>query len=185
MIPLVQLYNNRIYQVAALTVLHVGIALSILHLMEVRYAILEWRPVIWLGTLSYSLYLWQQPFLNRSSVARWTHFRSTLLWPWRAPLLRTISWSAPFSRCERDGSESRKRRLARRTYVLPPVSSRPATDPQPLENGRRRRFRPRPTRDSVLEASRTAFHAIRHDLPPHPLEDPGVVIAVGKVVIES
>ena len=30
---------------------------------------LNWGPLVWLGTLSYSLYLWQEPFLN--------HFRPT------------------------------------------------------------------------------------------------------------
>ena len=31
--------------------------------------VLNWRPLVWLGTLSYSLYLWQEPFLN--------HYRPT------------------------------------------------------------------------------------------------------------
>ena len=26
--------------------------------------VLNWRPLVWLGTLSYSLYLWQEPFVN-------------------------------------------------------------------------------------------------------------------------
>ena len=33
------------------------------------YHVLNYRPVIWLGTLSYSLYLWQEPFLNSWSTA--------------------------------------------------------------------------------------------------------------------
>ncbi|MBP3960471.1 acyltransferase [Gemmata sp. G18] len=36
--------------------------------------LLEFRPLVWIGTLSYSLYLWQGPFLNPHSdawVARW------------------------------------------------------------------------------------------------------------------
>jgi peptidoglycan/LPS O-acetylase OafA/YrhL len=32
-------------------------------------AFLEWRPVVYIGLLSYSLYLWQQPFANRHSDA--------------------------------------------------------------------------------------------------------------------
>ncbi len=29
--------------------------------------VLNWRPIVWMGTLSYSLYLWQQPFLFHHS----------------------------------------------------------------------------------------------------------------------
>jgi peptidoglycan/LPS O-acetylase OafA/YrhL len=36
--------------------------------------ILNSRPLVWLGVLSYSLYLWQQPFLDRSSHQPWTAF---------------------------------------------------------------------------------------------------------------
>jgi len=35
---------------------------------------LDWRPIAFLGTLSYSLYLWQMPFLNHFSRAPWTVF---------------------------------------------------------------------------------------------------------------
>jgi len=33
---------------------------------------LNWKPLAFVGTLSYSLYLWQQLFLNRASTA-WVH----------------------------------------------------------------------------------------------------------------
>ena len=39
---------------------------------------LNWKPVAFLGVLSYSLYLWQQPFLNRHSQALWTAFPQNL-----------------------------------------------------------------------------------------------------------
>jgi peptidoglycan/LPS O-acetylase OafA/YrhL len=32
---------------------------------------LEWRPLAWLGTLSYSIYLWQQPFFDTSHPLPW------------------------------------------------------------------------------------------------------------------
>lgn len=35
---------------------------------------LNTRPMVWVGLLSYSLYLWQQPFLNRQSSAWFTGF---------------------------------------------------------------------------------------------------------------
>lgn len=32
------------------------------------------RPLVFIGVISYSLYLWQQPFINRDSQAAWTAF---------------------------------------------------------------------------------------------------------------
>lgn len=40
----------------------------------VRAKLLHWPPLIWLGTASYSFYLWQQVFLNRHSDADYTSF---------------------------------------------------------------------------------------------------------------
>lgn len=78
LLPLIRLASNRTYQVAGLTALHVGIALSIQHAVRMRYRVLNWGPVAWMGTLSYSFYLWQQPFLNRGSHAWWTSFPQNL-----------------------------------------------------------------------------------------------------------
>jgi peptidoglycan/LPS O-acetylase OafA/YrhL len=36
--------------------------------------VLELRGFVWVGTLSYSLYLWQQPFLNRHDTGWWAAF---------------------------------------------------------------------------------------------------------------
>lgn len=35
---------------------------------------LNWRPVAFVGVLSYSLYLWQQPFLDRYAHHVWNRF---------------------------------------------------------------------------------------------------------------
>ena len=40
--------------------------------------VLEARPLVWLGTLSYSLYLWQQAFLNRHSTSWISRFPTNL-----------------------------------------------------------------------------------------------------------
>lgn len=56
----------KFYWSAGLSMMQIGIALSVLHCIERRYWILNLRPVAWVGVLSYSLYLWQQPFLNRA-----------------------------------------------------------------------------------------------------------------------
>jgi peptidoglycan/LPS O-acetylase OafA/YrhL len=45
-------------------VLRLSIAGLLLHVVQSPYAFLNWRPVAWLGKISYSLYLWQQPFCS-------------------------------------------------------------------------------------------------------------------------
>jgi peptidoglycan/LPS O-acetylase OafA/YrhL len=42
--------------------MHASIAGLLLHVVERPYWILNVRPVVWLGKISYSLYLWQQLF---------------------------------------------------------------------------------------------------------------------------
>jgi peptidoglycan/LPS O-acetylase OafA/YrhL len=66
--------HNRSYQVLGLTLLHCCIALLIDHVIRRPYRVLNFRPVVWFGVLSYSLYLCQQPFLNRDSGALTTTF---------------------------------------------------------------------------------------------------------------
>ena len=41
--------------------------------------VLNWGPIAFVGVLSYSLYLWQQPFLNPDVASRWTSFPLNLL----------------------------------------------------------------------------------------------------------
>ena len=84
-----QLWNSRIYQSVGLSGLHLGIALSIKHVMTRRYALLNAWPVVWLGAASYSLYLWQQIFLNRGSSSFWTAFPQNIA---LAILLATASY---------------------------------------------------------------------------------------------
>jgi len=79
LILLIQFWNSRVYQTVGLTALHAGIALSLRHVMERRYALLNSWPVMWLGAISYSLYLWQQPFLDRWSSAPWAAFPLNIL----------------------------------------------------------------------------------------------------------
>ncbi len=79
LLPLIQLWSTRAYQVVGLSALHLGIALSVRHVMERRYALLNSWPVMWLGGISYSLFLWQQLFLNRGSSGWWTAFPLNLV----------------------------------------------------------------------------------------------------------
>jgi len=43
-------------------ILHCSIAGLVLHVIQSPYRILNVAPVMWLGRISYSLYLWQEPF---------------------------------------------------------------------------------------------------------------------------
>lgn len=44
--------------------LYASIAGVVVHVVQTPYRILNWGPVVWLGKISYSLYLWQQPFCS-------------------------------------------------------------------------------------------------------------------------
>jgi peptidoglycan/LPS O-acetylase OafA/YrhL len=48
-------------------ILHCSIAGLVLHVIQSPYRILNIAPVVWLGRISYSLYLWQEPFFFAQS----------------------------------------------------------------------------------------------------------------------
>ena len=73
-LPILFWSHGRRYSVLGLPLLHTGLALCIQNAMVARYRLLNARPVVWIGALSYSLYLWQEPFLNRYSTAWYTGF---------------------------------------------------------------------------------------------------------------
>jgi peptidoglycan/LPS O-acetylase OafA/YrhL len=43
-------------------IFYISIAGVLLHVVQTPYRALNWAPVVWLGQISYSLYLWQEPF---------------------------------------------------------------------------------------------------------------------------
>jgi peptidoglycan/LPS O-acetylase OafA/YrhL len=51
--------------------MHVSIAGLLLHVVQTPYWILNLRPVVWLGKISYSLYLWQQLFVFGTHSKPW------------------------------------------------------------------------------------------------------------------
>ena len=55
-------------------VFYVSIAALLLHVIQRPYRLLNFAPIAWLGQISYSLYLWQQPFCSNP------HMRT----PWMA-----------------------------------------------------------------------------------------------------
>ncbi|MFO0723332.1 MAG: acyltransferase [Myxococcota bacterium] len=66
----------RIYLSVGHTLMNLGIALILeraLRWPDARFGrFLELRPLVFVGTLSYSLYLWQQPFIDRAQEG-WIH----------------------------------------------------------------------------------------------------------------
>ena len=46
----------------------------LIHVVQNPYRILNIAPVVWVGQISYSLYLWQQPFMNPDSPMRYGVF---------------------------------------------------------------------------------------------------------------
>jgi peptidoglycan/LPS O-acetylase OafA/YrhL len=52
-------------------VMHLAIAGLLLHVVQHPYQLLNIRPVVWLGKISYSLYLWQQLFVYGSHARPW------------------------------------------------------------------------------------------------------------------
>ena len=77
-VPLLARPHARTFELVGLGALHLGLALCIQNAIVARYRVLNMKPMVWIGTLSYSLYLWQQLFLDRSSQAWYAAFPANL-----------------------------------------------------------------------------------------------------------
>jgi peptidoglycan/LPS O-acetylase OafA/YrhL len=111
LIPLSQFWSNRVYESVGFSVFHLGAALSLVHVMARRYEFLNSAPVVWLGAISYSLYLWQQPFLNRWSSAPWTAFPLNVVLP-------VLFAAASYYLVEQPFLNLRERRSPRRPFLV-------------------------------------------------------------------
>lgn len=60
--------------------------------------ILNWKPIVFIGVLSYSLYLWQQLFLNRNSTAWVNAFPQNLIFAVAAALASYLLLEKPLLR---------------------------------------------------------------------------------------
>jgi peptidoglycan/LPS O-acetylase OafA/YrhL len=84
-LTLVMDVHPRVKWVVGIPVFNVAVALCIdrwtrFPNRDLVGAFLNWKPVAFIGVLSYSLYLWQQPFLNRDGHHSWNAF------PWNVAL---------------------------------------------------------------------------------------------------
>ena len=72
------LVSTPLYDSIGQSVANIGLALLVWHCVSAQggwvVKMLNWRPVMFVGVLSYSLYLWQQLFLDPSSRALYASF---------------------------------------------------------------------------------------------------------------
>ncbi|HEV2304694.1 MAG TPA: hypothetical protein VGR93_04195 [Candidatus Acidoferrales bacterium] len=85
--------------------MNVGIALCIDWCMRFPKSglgrFLNWRPVAFVGVLSYSLYLWQQPFLDRNVTSFFTAFPYNVVLAFSAALASYYLIEKPFLRLKK------------------------------------------------------------------------------------
>jgi peptidoglycan/LPS O-acetylase OafA/YrhL len=82
---------------------------------------LNWKPMVFIGTLSYSLYLWQEPFLNRMGEHFFNWFPINLVLMFAVALASYYLIEKPFL--------GLRRRIERRMRSRPkPVVTGPAYD---------------------------------------------------------
>jgi peptidoglycan/LPS O-acetylase OafA/YrhL len=107
------------------TVINVGIALCVdwaIRFPESRVGrILNTRPFIWVGTISYSLYLWQQLFLCRDMPAWFTTFPLNIVLAFAAATASFYLVEQPFLRLR-----ERMEGMVRRPSLPPPGRVAPA-----------------------------------------------------------
>jgi len=103
------------YSVAE-TLRNIGIALTIDWCIRFKShpasRFLSWSPVAFLGVLSYSLYLWQQPFVNRNSSSALTHFPLNCLFALAAALASYYLVEKPFLKMKKRFESSRVKSAA-------------------------------------------------------------------------
>jgi peptidoglycan/LPS O-acetylase OafA/YrhL len=92
----------KVQMVICETVTNIGLAISIDWAMRNTTGLvgrfLNQPTVSFIGVLSYSLYLWQQPFLNRGSGAPYCAFPLNIVLAFAAALISYVAIEAPFLR---------------------------------------------------------------------------------------
>ncbi len=124
-VPILQHYHyvlnfwhvSGLVQSSALTIFNLGIVLCIQHAITTRPRILNTTVMIWIGNLSYSLYLWNMPFTNPDSRTWFTAFPLNLV-------LTLLAATVSFYVVEQPIRNLRQRRARAMVPPRPPVSTR-------------------------------------------------------------
>jgi len=66
--PAINRYRTLFSLFVLVPLLNISIAGIVLHVIQVPYRVLNWAPVVWLGKISYSLYLWQEVFCSNAAL---------------------------------------------------------------------------------------------------------------------
>jgi peptidoglycan/LPS O-acetylase OafA/YrhL len=88
--------------------LYFSMAGVVLHVVQSPYRVLNWGPVVWLGKISYSLYLWQQPFCADPALRSWSLVSLALVFAClsyylvEVPVLRLREKQVPSARKEKE-----------------------------------------------------------------------------------
>ena len=94
------LFNPGAFYVWGQTLANIGTVMcidwAIRHAEHPLGRALNWKPLVWVGVLSYSLYLWQNPFLLGGVDKVWTSFPYNLGFAFAAALLSYFLIERPF-----------------------------------------------------------------------------------------
>lgn len=120
------------------TIINILIALCVcrvaIHTRDWVGRLLNWGPITYVGVLSYSLYVWQQLFINRNSTAWTERFPQNLIFAVSAALLCHYFIEKPFLRL-RDARRMHHPIRGRSSASTAPVSLAESPDPAKAVSG--------------------------------------------------
>ena len=116
------LVNRGMFYVGGQTLANLGtvfaIDWAIRHATHPLGRLLNWKPMVAIGVLSYSLYLWQNPFLLGTMGNVWTTFPQNLLFAVAAAVFSYFAVEKPFLRLK-DRIEGRRKGSGTQTLEDP------------------------------------------------------------------
>jgi len=132
-IPILRQYSDvlkfwplpEMVQVSAITIFHLGAVLCIQNAITARSRLLNTPILVWIGRLSYSLYLWQMPFTNPGTPSWFTTFPQNLVFTILAAAISFYAVEQPIlrlrGRCLRQKSYRNTERRFERLDISQPV----------------------------------------------------------------